>query len=58
MDILEGQGLGLTASTRDRKENGSASVSLQKQVLWLSGKGTPPAVGPGHPTHYLLLGMK
>lgn len=55
MDIIAGQG---TWPDRDRKQNTSASVSLQKQVLWLSGKGIPPAVGIGHPTHYLLLGMK
>lgn len=58
MDILAGQGAWPDSLTRDRKENRSASVSLQRQVLWLSGKGVPPAVGIGCPTHYLLLGMK
>lgn len=24
----------------------------------LSGKSVPPTMGTGHPTHYLLLGMK
>lgn len=37
--------LGPRASTRDRKEDGSASVSPHKQVLWLSGKGIPSCSG-------------
>lgn len=59
LSLLETE-LGLRAAyTKGQEINGKEPVfPLWKQVLRASGESVPPSVGRGHPTHYLLLGMK